>query len=177
MPASVPGPAQMIDRESELGLVAKALDEAPGHGSLLVFEGAAGMGKSRLLAELGRAAREIGVPTLRARGGELEVGFRFGVARQLLEPRVSAAGPLERAELLATAGAAAPLLAGSPTQVNGNGGAGDPADAALNGMWRLVRRLVGERIGLITVDDLQWVDRPSLELSSTSPSASRISPS
>ena len=122
------------------------------------------MGKSRLLAELGRAARELGVPTLRARGGELEVGFRYGVARQLLEPRVSGADPLERAELLATAGAAAPLLAGSPTQINGNGGAGDPADAALNGMWRLVRRLVGDRIGLITVDDLHWVDRPSLEL-------------
>ncbi len=31
-------------------------------------------------------------------------------------------------------------------------------------MWRLVRRLAERRVALIAVDDLQWVDRPSLEL-------------
>ncbi len=63
------------------------------HGSLLLFEGAAGIGKSRLLAEVGRVAQGLGACTLRARGGELEVGFPFGVARQLFEPRLAEPDP------------------------------------------------------------------------------------
>ena len=147
----------------------QALDGASTHGSLLLFEGASGIGKSSLLAELGQTAEEIGAATLRARGGELEVGFPFGVARQLLEPRLSTTDPLERAELLAAAGAAAPLLTAASVGEHGNGngngnGNGASPDATLNGMWRLVRRLAERRVALIAVDDLQWVDRPSLEL-------------
>ena len=168
MPASVPEPAYLIDRQPELELVAKALDGASIHGSLLLFEGASGIGKSRLLTELGQIAEELEAATLRARGGELEVGFPFAVARQLLEPRLSPDDPVERAELLAAAGAAAPLLTsasgrtavGTETGANGHG---PSTDATLNGMWRLVRRLAERRVALIAVDDLQWVDRPSLE--------------
>ena len=170
MPASVPEPAYLIDRQPELELVAKALDGASIHGSLLLFEGASGIGKSRLLAELGQIAEELEAATLRARGGELEVGFAFAVARQLLEPRLSPDDPVERAELLAAAGAAAPLLTSASMDGNGRGngngsgnGHGPSTDATLNGMWRLVRRLAERRVALIAVDDLQWVDRPSLE--------------
>src|SRR5919198_2209423 len=102
-PASDPRPARFVKRERELALVAVTLDDASDHGSLVVFEGAAGIGKSRLLAEAGRLAQGVGACTLRARGGDLEVGFAFGVARQLFEPRLAAADPVRRAELLAAA--------------------------------------------------------------------------
>jgi DNA-binding CsgD family transcriptional regulator len=153
----------LIERKTELDLVAATLDRARSHGALLVFEGASGIGKSRLLAELGRSAQAHGACTLRARGGELEVGFPFGVARQLVEPRLAVADPLERAELLAAAGAAAPLLTGAQADAGGNGNGAGP-DATLDGLGRFIRRLAEHRVILLTVDDLQWVDGPSLEL-------------
>ena len=159
-PASVPGPAHLIDRQAELEIVVDALDGAFAQGALVVFEGASGTGKSSLLSELGQIAEGIGGTTLRARGSELETDYPFAVARQLLEPRLSTTDPLERASLLAAAGAAAPLLTTSGAGGNGNG---TSAEATLNGMWRLVRRLAERRVALITVDDLQWVDRRSLE--------------
>ncbi len=139
--------------------MADALEDARTHGSMLLFDGAAGIGKSRLLAEVGRVAQGLGACTLRGRGGELEVGFPFGVARQLFEPRLAEPDALRRAELLAAAGAAAPLLTGAQ--------AGDPGaagDAVLHGLTRLVRRLSEDQVVLLAVDDLQWVDRQSLEL-------------
>jgi DNA-binding CsgD family transcriptional regulator len=159
-PAAVPRPAQLIEREEETELVLGALDGPAARGGVVVFEGPAGIGKSRLLAELSRSAQALGACTLRARGGELEVGFALGVARELFEPRLAAAEPSERDELLAAAGPAARPLTGADTDSPSNGN----VDATLHGAWRLVRRLVARGPLLIAVDDLQWVDRQSLEL-------------
>jgi len=155
-PAVVPRPAQFADRQPELDLVSRAIDHSRVQGSLVVFEGASGIGRSRLLAELGKAAQGHGACALRARGGELEVDFDLGVALQLFEPRLSAVDPLERGELMAAAGAAAPLVSGGHLD-------GTSRDAVLHGLWRLVRNLAEHQPVLITVDDLQWVDRASLE--------------
>src|SRR5436190_1189340 len=61
---------------------------AAGEGTLVLIEGAAGVGKTVLT----RAGRELadrtGVVALEARGSELEQPFGFGVVRQLLEPVV-----------------------------------------------------------------------------------------
>jgi DNA-binding CsgD family transcriptional regulator len=158
-PDALPRPAHLVAREGALALVAEALDDAEMHGSLLLFDGAAGIGKSRLLAELWRVAEGVGACTLRGRGGELEVGFPFGVARQLFEPCLAAADPLRRAELLASSGAASPLLTGARADDLAAAG-----DAVLHGLSRLVRRLSEDGVVLLAVDDLQWVDRRSLEL-------------
>ena len=160
-PALAQVPAQLIEREAELDLVARGLGDTAAHGSLLLFEGAAGIGKSSLLAAAARLAEGHGALVMRARGGELEVDFPFGVARQLLEPRLDPGDPLERAELLAMAGAAAPVLAGAPQPQEANGSS--PEDR-LSGMLRLIRRLAERGAALVTVDDVQWADRSSLEL-------------
>ena len=102
----------------------------------------------------------MGLAVLHARGGELERDFGFGVVRQLLEPRLAGAGESERAELFAgAAGLAeaviAPQAAAAPA-------AGDLSQAALHGLYWLVVNLTERSPLLVAVDDLQWVDGPSL---------------
>jgi hypothetical protein len=54
-----------------------------------MIEGAAGIGKSRLLEWARVRAAELGLRVLNARGAELEQGFPFGVARQLFERAIA----------------------------------------------------------------------------------------
>jgi predicted ATPase len=79
------GPAELLlERDDELESLRSVLqDAAGGGGRLALVEGPAGIGKSRLLAELRRAAQEDDVRVLTARGSELEREFPFGVVRQL----------------------------------------------------------------------------------------------
>ena len=132
-------------------------DARAGRGGVVAVEGPAGIGKSELLAAVGRVAGELGFGLLRARGGELEVGMAFGVARQLLEPAVLSAGAAERRRLLA--GPA--RLGASALGLEVGDGPGDEF-AALHGLYWLSANLAERRPLLIAVDDLQWVDGPSL---------------
>ena len=60
-------------------------DGAPASRTV-VIEGPAGIGKSRLIAELRDRATAHGVPILVANGSDLERDFPFGVVRQLFDP-------------------------------------------------------------------------------------------
>ena len=120
-----PGPAELLlERDRELDSLRAVLQGAEGGGGrLALVEGPAGIGKSRLLAELRRAAREDDVRVLAARGSELERKFPFGVVRQLFEPSLTNGEARERW----LAGAAAPARAifdAVDSQANGM-----PADA------------------------------------------------
>src|SRR6478672_7613628 len=103
-PASRARADGLLERENEIeALDGLMLDAAAGEGRFVVIEAAAGVGKSRLLAEArGRAGR---LRVLAARGGELEQEFPFGVVRQLFEAVLADPEQLETA--LAGAGAAA----------------------------------------------------------------------
>src|SRR3954468_20787802 len=94
------GTGRPLDRERELAAVTDALDATQrGAGTLLVLEGGAGIGKTRLLATaLGLAGRR-GMRCLSARGGELERKLPFGVVRQLFEPLLARADAAERERL------------------------------------------------------------------------------
>src|SRR5918994_7515442 len=95
----------LLERERELASLTQLVERAAaGQGRFVIVEGAAGIGKTRLLAEARRHAEEASLRVLSARGGELEREFPFGVVRQLLEPALVDAET--RARLLA--GAAAP---------------------------------------------------------------------
>ena len=78
---SHPGRAELLlERDGELESLRAALAEAAnGEGRLALVEGPAGIGKTRLLAELRAAAEEDGARVLSARGSELEREFPFGV--------------------------------------------------------------------------------------------------
>jgi DNA-binding CsgD family transcriptional regulator len=150
----------LLEREAELeALRGPLMNIRDGRGRLLVLEAPAGRGKSALLAALSATARDAGVRVLHARGGELERTFAFGAIGQLFERAVADADTQERARLLS--GAAAPaeaLLArdGAPGTVSGSG--------ALHAIYWLATNLSLNAPLLITVDDLHWVDEPSLEV-------------
>jgi DNA-binding CsgD family transcriptional regulator len=132
-----------------------------GHGRLVIVEGAAGLGKTRLLAETRTRARGGGFEVLSARGGELEGKFAFGVVRQLFEASLAAASPDLRAELFAgAAGLSMALFDSAPA--TGGGDPDEPPFAMLHGLYWLTANFALRNPTLLMVDDLHWADEPSL---------------
>jgi DNA-binding CsgD family transcriptional regulator len=151
---------RLVERETEVGMLdGLAARAAAGRAGLAVVEGPAGIGKSRLLAELRGRARARGLRELTARGGELERDFPFGVVRQLFEPALAPDGARER--LLTGAAAAARPVFESVERAPADD-RGDVTFAALHGLFWLAADMADEAPLLVTVDDLHWCDRPSL---------------
>jgi hypothetical protein len=158
-------PDVLLEREHEVERV-RALLRAAGKrtGGVLAVEGAAGMGKSRLLDEARAAAQDFGMRLLAARATDLEQGFPFGVMRQLLERALVEADSGERERWLAGAAAlAAEIVTGAPSD---SGSAGpspsDPTYAWQHGLYWLVSNLSADSPLALVVDDLQWCDGPSV---------------
>jgi DNA-binding CsgD family transcriptional regulator len=154
------GPWPLLERDVELGeLDALVANARGGRGRLALIEGAAGIGKTRLLEEARRRARAGQVTVLSARGGELEGDFPYGIVRQLLEPVVVRAEPASRDQLLAGAARLSePIFAAEP----GDAGAADPTHAVLHGLYWLLANLSERSPLLVGIDDVHWADEPSL---------------
>ncbi len=150
---------RLLERDHELAAIDEFVSGIEGPGPrLLLIDGPAGIGKSALLEAARGAARAEGIRTLSARGSMLEREFPFGVVRQLFEPAL--ASKQERAELLSGAAESAETVFGS---LNGDGSTGgDASFAALHGLYWLTVNVGGERPLLVVIDDLHWVDHPSL---------------
>jgi DNA-binding CsgD family transcriptional regulator len=149
-----------FEREKEKAALERLLVEAKvSRGGLTVIEGPAGIGKTRLL-ELARGRAEAeGMVVLAARGGEIERDFSFGVVRQLFERALARDRDEQRGRL--TAGAASlavPVFGYGPDAAEGP----RPTHGVLHGLYWLTVNLAEEAPLLIAVDDLQWVDGPSL---------------
>jgi DNA-binding CsgD family transcriptional regulator len=107
-----------------------------GGGRLVLVEGAAGIGKTRVLDAVAAAPREARV--LHATAGQYERDLAFGVARRLLGPEAFAAsGPV-------------------PVDVD--------VGAVLEALHLRVLEMAEARPLLIVVDDLHWADAPSVRL-------------
>jgi DNA-binding CsgD family transcriptional regulator len=152
---------ELVARELELAQLVAALGAAnSGDGSLTVICGAAGVGKSSLVAAAAEHGRELGLTVCSGRGSELEQELSFGVVRQLFERPLRTASPSERKRLLSGAAAAtARLFADAPLE---QAAADDGGFATLHGLYWLTVAMATERPLLITVDDAHWADRPSL---------------
>lgn len=146
----------LLEREAELAAIGAAIERArAGQGAVLVVEGAAGIGKSSLLAAGCASARDMRV--IRASAVPLEQTYAFGVARALFEPL---RGGGLWAELTADAARLA-LPALDPAAALA--GPGEEArHAALHGLTWLTANLAAETPLLIVVDDVHWADAPSL---------------
>ena len=142
----------LLERESELATIERFLSgAAAGSAGPLLIEGAAGAGKTALLDETARLGGRRGLRVLRARGGEYERGFPYGVVRQLFEPQLPAGGA---AALEGRAAMAAPAFDGA--------GAVD-SFSVFHGLFWLAADLAEEGPLLLAIDDSQWADLSSLQ--------------
>jgi DNA-binding CsgD family transcriptional regulator len=148
----------LLERQDELARLEQGLADAlRGEGTLLVVEGAPGIGKTRLLHEARAAASGCGLDVVTARGAALEHDFPYGVVRQLFERPLAAAGEGERERLLAGAAAlAAPALESLDT------GVPDFGLSVAHGLYWLTANLAERRPLLLGVDDAHWADDASL---------------
>jgi DNA-binding CsgD family transcriptional regulator len=129
-------------------------------GQIVFLEGAPGLGKTLLLSLVAQRAQERGIVALRARGGELERQFPFGVALQLYEPYLSAATPRERDRVLAGAAAhAAPILSGREEV---GGVSGQTEFGLLHGLHWVAANIAERRPLLLAIDDAHAADDASL---------------
>jgi DNA-binding CsgD family transcriptional regulator len=153
-----PAPIRLLRREHELGELRSALGAAvQGSGTLTLIAGAAGTGKSSLLAA---AVAEAGTATVRrARGTELEQDLPFGVVRQLLEVPLRSFTSAERDRYLS--GAAMPAERVFASEPN-SGNADDGGFATLHGLYWLIANLAATRPLALLVDDAHWADAPSM---------------
>jgi DNA-binding CsgD family transcriptional regulator/tetratricopeptide (TPR) repeat protein len=150
-------PIQLLERERELGTIGRSLDTAvAGDGGVLAIEGEAGAGKTSLLDAAAGMGAEREMLVLRARGGEYERDFPYGVVRQLFETVLD--DPGRRAELLdGTAAMAAAIFEPQSSQ-----GAGDPFGSQHGLYWLLVNLADAGPLAML-VDDAQWADLASLQ--------------
>jgi len=145
----------LLEREGELGAIERLLDATgAGDGGVIVVEGEAGVGKTSLLAAAAEMAAQREMLVLRARGGEYERDFPYGVVRQLFEPVLR--DRARRAELLSgSAALAGPVF--EPGAEAAEGGAIE------HGLYWLAADLAATAPLLLVVDDAQWADLASLQ--------------
>jgi DNA-binding CsgD family transcriptional regulator len=145
----------LLERESELATIERLLNATEGgSGGVIVIEGEAGAGKTSLLGAAAEMAAGREMLVLRARGGEYERDFPYGVVRQLFEPVLR--DQARRAELLSgSAALAGPVF--EPGAEAAEGGAIE------HGLYWLTADLAATAPLLLVVDDAQWADLASLQ--------------
>jgi DNA-binding CsgD family transcriptional regulator len=157
-PTSPPHPV-LLEREQQLSHIEQSIAAtAAGDGSLLAILGGPGQGKTALLDAACRTAAAAGLAVRRARGSELERGFAFGAARQLLDPLVRALHDPERDALMS--GAAA--LAAGALDIDGEASP-ERSYATLHGLYWLLAGLAERQPLLLALDDAHWADDATLQ--------------
>ena len=148
----------LLERGVELAQIGTWLADPLGEsGFVLVVEGAAGVGKSALLAAARARAEGLGFEALSARASEFEAEIAFGVVRQLFEPVLRRASGAERRHLLAGV-----AQVGARALVAGADNKGIDRFAAIHGLYWLCANRAERHPLLVAIDDVQWIDDPSL---------------
>ncbi len=146
---------RVIGRESELTLIREFVDaDAPRRA--IVLTGRAGIGKTTLWEAAIELARERGWRVLAARGSGAEAQLPFSALIDLSDDVVTndlagLAGPQRTALEVA-------LLRAEPAEEPPS------AQAIALGFRNLLRTLSARAPLLIMIDDVQWLDEPSLEV-------------
>ncbi|MEU5365363.1 AAA family ATPase [Streptomyces sp. NPDC005925] len=155
--------ASLWERDEEVAAVEKAVEtlcaDRSSSGSVLVFQGEAGLGKTALLVETRRIAEARGCTVWSARGGETLKSVPFNVVRQLLQPALVPMLPDEARDYLGDwydiAGPALGIAEPGERQVDPQG--------VCDGLVVAVRRLARRDWPLVLlVDDAHWADQETL---------------
>ncbi|HEY5891572.1 MAG TPA: BTAD domain-containing putative transcriptional regulator [Acidimicrobiia bacterium] len=83
--SAAPKPAKMLDRVSELDRLLLSVDRRLGVGKLVVIDGAAWMGKTRLLEEFVQMSTATQTTVAVARSFQMERSLPYGVASQIIK--------------------------------------------------------------------------------------------
>jgi DNA-binding CsgD family transcriptional regulator len=145
--------APLLGRADEQGLLASLLDEVTTRGQALVLRGEPGIGKSRLLVEAARGARERGMAVLTANGVQSEAHLPFAALHQLLRPVRERAVVLPRIQRAALDAAFGLTYEIAPELYR-------IAMAVLD----LVSEVASDGPLLLVVDDAHWLDRPTADV-------------
>ncbi|MEA2587772.1 MAG: hypothetical protein QOH66_699 [Actinomycetota bacterium] len=150
-------PLAFVGRTREIGEMLGAIDDSPGAGSVFLISGAAGIGKTRLAAEVARAAEFSGRRVLWGR-------CREGMGIPACWPWIQVLRGLEGTET--PAGAEGPSLAARLVEADSTA---DPSSTTGDLFWLmdtavgLLKRCATSCPLLVVVDDLHWADQESLQ--------------
>ncbi|PHQ52246.1 hypothetical protein BLA24_08775 [Streptomyces cinnamoneus] len=158
----------LFEREQEIEAAKRAVDDlgariAAGEavsGSLFLYSGEAGAGKTAFLGELRSILAEYGGCTvLQARGSASAETVPFHIVRQLLQPALASMSPERREELLGGwQDIAGPALGIAPPR----GTLGDPQGVRDGLDWLVTQIAVNQPPLAVIVDDAHWADAESL---------------
>lgn len=145
----------MVEREHELALLSDLVDRSAHRGgACLLIEGAAGLGKSTLLAHAATIAVESGMTVAAARGAELEQDLPYSTVRELFDQLLRRRADLRDELFDGPAQHAAALFGYGHGPIN-------PA-AVEHALYWLVANLAEHAELLVVVDDAQWCDEASI---------------
>lgn len=141
--------AALLGRGDELAFLAGSLSEVQaGHGRVAVIQGEAGIGKTRLLAEVADTARDRGFAVAEGAGYELGDRHSYGAIAAAMDLRSSSADPLR-----ASIGDLLRRPPGENQQLEYR---------LLEDLLALTERISLQRPALLIMDDAQWLDSASL---------------
>jgi DNA-binding CsgD family transcriptional regulator len=157
----MPGPGELqarrreriVGRDAGLARVRGLVDPLPQASQVLLVLGAAGMGKTVLLADAAQRARPAGMTVLRVTGRESESNLAFAGLHQLLRPVLSSAAGLPDRQAHALLGALG-LSAGPVVP--------DPLLIGV-AVLTLLSDLSERSPVLVIADDAHWLDHSSLD--------------
>jgi predicted ATPase len=169
-PAAVPAPvpvSPLVGRAGEWEAIVAEHGACVADGRLVVVEGEAGVGKTRLGEELAAAVRAGGHVAVVVRSHEGESGIAFGLVAVAIRAALDAAGEERLADVPAHWRTEAARLV--PEIGGGEVAAGPDAAAAqqrlYEGLAHVLAALIGSGPpGLLFLDDLQFADPASLAL-------------
>ena len=148
----------LIGRAPERKLLDAALERIGEGGLVVAVDGEPGIGKSRLLAELGERAGAAGCRMVGAAASEFEDDLPYGIWTEALDPHLRSLGDRAISRLgLEDPGALAGFLPvlGEPVAVDRH--------RVHRALRDLLERLAGPRPLVLWLDDLHWADPGSTD--------------
>jgi DNA-binding SARP family transcriptional activator/predicted ATPase len=164
-----PLPAPLVGRDQELAALLADYARVGGDGRLVVIEGEAGIGKTRLAGELTGHARSLGASVVWGRCYEEEAGVAYGPFIEGLRGVLATGPSLDEVprHWLAEASRLLPELVEAYPGLPEPGPLDGPAAGRqfFEGVSQvLLAATAGPVPGLLVVDDLQWADEASLNV-------------
>lgn len=168
---SGPSAWPLVGRAPELSTLQQAYESASSNGRLVVVEGEAGIGKTRLVAELIGRVQAGGASVLSAQCYEGESVLAFGPVAALLRAALALPGASERLSgvsryELAEASRILPELAhGGSEEVRPALDSPAAQERFLGGVASVLAVAVsGDESGVLLVEDVHWADEATLDL-------------